>query len=254
MEARWLLSFISKIDYESMIMNCNQLIAEPISKKYTNIINDRALNKKPIQLIMGSATFYNREFNITNDVFIPRQDSEVIIDVLKKKSFKSLIDICTGSGCLALSAYLEIANITVDAIDNSLEAIQVFKNNQKFFNCEKDKNINVSYMDILKDKPNKIYDMVLCNPPYISYKDYLNLPDDVLNYEPQNALTDQKDGLSFYIRLAEIGREIKTKNGSIIIEFGADNQINKIKKIFHNYTLIEIKNDLNNIPRIMEFV
>ena len=85
MEARWLLAFILKIDYESMMMNCNQLIAEPISKKYTNIINDRALNKKPIQLIMGSAPFYNREFNITNDVFIPRQDSEIIIDVLKKK-------------------------------------------------------------------------------------------------------------------------------------------------------------------------
>ena len=85
MEARWLLAFILKIDYESMMMNCNQLIAESISKKYTNIINDRALNKKPIQLIMGSATFYDREFNIINDVFIPRQDSEVIIDVLKKK-------------------------------------------------------------------------------------------------------------------------------------------------------------------------
>tara|TARA_B100000029_G_C17447081_1_gene913649 strand:+ start:397 stop:726 length:330 start_codon:yes stop_codon:yes gene_type:complete len=109
-------------------------------------------------------------------------------------------------------------------------------------------------MDILTDIPSKIYDIVLCNPPYISYKDYFKLPDDVLNYEPQNALTDKKDGLSFYIRLAEIGKEIKTKNGSIIIEFGTENQINEIKNIFHNYTLIEITKDLNNNPRIMEFV
>ena len=85
MEARWLLSFVSKIDYEYMITNSDQLFSKQIIKKYTSAINDRALNKKPIQLIIGSATFYGREFNVFNDVFIPRQDSEVIIDMLKKK-------------------------------------------------------------------------------------------------------------------------------------------------------------------------
>ena len=85
MEARWLLSFVSKIDYEYMIANSDQLFSKQIIKKYTSAINDRALNKKPIQLIIGSATFYGREFNVFNDVFIPRQDSEVIIDMLKKK-------------------------------------------------------------------------------------------------------------------------------------------------------------------------
>ena len=85
MEARWLLAFILKIDYETMIINHHQFLSESSSKKYVNMINDRALNKKPIQLIMSSATFYDREFNISNNVFIPRQDSEVIIDMLKKK-------------------------------------------------------------------------------------------------------------------------------------------------------------------------
>ena len=85
MEARWLLSFVSKINYEYMISNSDQLFSKQIIEEYTSVINDRAFNKKPIQLIIGSATFYGREFNVFNNVFIPRQDSEVIIDMLKKK-------------------------------------------------------------------------------------------------------------------------------------------------------------------------
>ena len=85
MEARWLFSFVSKIDYEYIITHNNELLSEEIIKKYTSVIFDRALNKKPFQLITGTATFYGREFNIFNNVFIPRQDSEVIIDILKKK-------------------------------------------------------------------------------------------------------------------------------------------------------------------------
>ena len=109
-------------------------------------------------------------------------------------------------------------------------------------------------MDIIANQPNKVYDMIICNPPYISNCDYLKLDSDVINYEPKNALTDQKDGLSFYIRLAEIGKKIKTKNGSIIMEFGMENQINMIKDIFSNYTFIEVRKDFNNLPRVIEFV
>ena len=109
-------------------------------------------------------------------------------------------------------------------------------------------------MDIIVEHPNKVYDMIICNPPYINNIDYLTLDLDVLNYDPKDALTDNKDGLSFYIRLAEIGKKIKTKNGSIIMEFGTESQINMIKDIFSSYIFIEVRKDSNNMPRIIEFV
>ena len=85
MEAQWLLSFVSKVDYESMVAHSNKSVSDKITNKYHSVINDRAINKKPIQLILGTTPFYGREFNVFNDVFIPRQDSEIIIDMLKKK-------------------------------------------------------------------------------------------------------------------------------------------------------------------------
>ena len=142
----------------------------------------------------------------------------------------------------------------MDAIDNSMKAIRAFKNNQKKINCENFLDINIQQMDIMIDKPDKVYDIIICNPPYISNADYLTLDPDVINYDPQDALTDYKDGLSFYIRLAEIGKKIKRNSGSIIMEFGVEKQITMIKNIFSNYNFIEVQKDCNNMPRIIEFV
>ena len=121
-------------------------------------------------------------------------------------------------------------------------------------NCENNLDINVHHMDIITDIPDKVYDRIICNPPYISNCDYLKLDSEVINYEPKDALTDQKDGLSFYIRLAEIGKKIKTKNGSIIMEFGMAHQASIIKDIFSSYKFIQVKKDCNNMPRAIEFV
>lgn len=142
----------------------------------------------------------------------------------------------------------------MDAIDNSTKAIRAFKNNQKKINCENFLDINIQQMDIMIDKPDKVYDIIICNPPYISNADYLTLDPDVINYDPQDALTDYEDGLSFYIRLAEIGKKIKRNSGSIIMEFGVEKQITMIKNIFSNYNFIGVQKDCNNMPRIIEFV
>ena len=122
------------------------------------------------------------------------------------------------------------------------------KKDQKF-----QKNVFFDLMDILSNTPSKEYDLLVSNPPYISRNEMNYLPEEVKNFEPPMALTDSADGLTFYHRLAKIGRQVVKVNGWIVLEVGIKDHPNKVLSIFKNldYKNLELIKDLNGDNRVL---
>ena len=203
----------------------------------------------PIQYLIGYVDFYNTKINVNESVLIPRFETELLVDktikFLKEKNYTALIDICTGSGAIAIALKKHL-NLEIDACDISEAALQVARSNA----LENKTNINFFKMDILKEYPTKKYDVIISNPPYVKKDEYTS-PE--TKYEPQIALFANNDGLEFYKRILSIAPNILNKKGSIIFEIGAT-EAQDIKKIALSYfpnSKITIHKDYNNFDRFI---
>lgn len=203
----------------------------------------------PIQYLIGYVDFYNTKINVNENVLIPRFETELLVEktinFLKNKNYPNLIDICTGSGCIAISLKKHL-NINIDACDISTNALKVAKENA----IENNTTINFFPLNILKEVPDKKYDCIISNPPYVRKDEYTSLE---TKYEPQIALYANNEGLEFYERILNIAPNILNKNGTIIFEIGATQALN-IKKIALSYfpkSKITIEKDYNNFDRFM---
>ena len=204
--------------------------------------------KIPFQYLLGKGSFYGRDFRVDKNVLIPRPESELLIDIIKDNKYRNLLDIGTGCGCIAITAVLEKITDSADGIDISNKSLslakknsEILKANVSFFNC-----------NILKVLPNKKYDIIISNPPYISMVDYNSLDEEVKNYEPARALTDFSDGLIFYRRFAEIIRELLTPNGVALFELSHLFKKQDLLDIFKDFAKIKFFNDLNDDCRAIK--
>ena len=208
----------------------------------------RASNQEPIQYIIGKTQFFDFEIEVNQNVLIPRPETEhlcdMIIDIHKDNQNLKILDIGTGSGCIAISLAKKINNCKVYAIDISQSALDLASKNAELNDC----NIIFGKIDILKQIPKEKFDIIVSNPPYISVEEYKLLPKNVLEYEPEIALNDKNDGLQFYKRFANIFYNMLNEDGNFYLEF-AYNQSEVIKKIFSEKYDFEIKKDLSKIDR-----
>ena len=254
LEIEWLLRSLLK---------CNKLdiylrFEEPLDTNQLTVlrkwIKRRIKNKEPLQYITGSCEFYGRRYIVNPKVLIPRQETERVVDIVIEKSKliekPYILDIGTGSGCIATTCASEILNSRVFGVDICPEAIQVAEENKSNLNL---KNVFFDVMDILVNTPPKEYDLLVSNPPYISRNEMNYLPEEVKNFEPPMALTDSADGLTFYHRLAKIGRQVVKVNGWIVLEVGIKDHPNKVLSIFKNldYKNLELIKDLNVDNRVL---
>lgn len=203
----------------------------------------------PIQYLIGYVDFYNTKINVNENVLIPRFETELLVDktiaFLKSKNYKTLIDICTGSGCIAISLKKH-TELIIDACDISNNALETAKKNA----LENNVDINYFKLDILKEIPTKKYDCIISNPPYVTTNEYTS-PE--TKYEPQIALYAHNFGLEFYERILRTAKSYLNNNGSIIFEIGAT-QANDIKKIALEYfpkAKITTQKDYNNYDRFI---
>ncbi len=214
----------------------------------------RRKNREPIQYIVGKAGFYNLIFNVTPDVFIPRPESERLVEVLletvDRKSIISIIDIGTGSGCLALALGQELPDVTITGIDNSAKAIEIAKLNAETL---KIKNVNFLQIDLFKNKIEGKYDIIISNPPYISKKEIESLMPEIKNFEPHSALTDSANGLTFYDKISEISRGIVNSNGWLFLEVGLGEHPKNAMQLFsnENFKNVELVKDYNDDDRVL---
>lgn len=254
LEIEWLLRSLLK---------CNKLdiylrFEEPLDKKQLSILKSwikrRVKNNEPLQYITGSCEFYGRRYILNSKVLIPRQETERLIDIVIDKSklveYPDIIDVGTGSGCIASTLALEISKSNVLGIDISLDAIEIAEENKSRLNV---KNVFFHEMNILIDIPFKTCDFLISNPPYISQNEMKNLPKEIKNFEPHIALTDFDDGLIFYHRLGEIGKDMLKLNGWIILEVGRREHSSKVYSIFKNlhYRNLELIKDFNGDNRVL---
>lgn len=206
----------------------------------------RRINNEPIQYILGSSEFYGRSFIVNKNVLIPRPETEILIDIsieeLKNVNNPLILDVGTGSGCIAITIALEIPSSTIIAIDIDERAISVAKNNIEKHEV---KNIEFVVTDIFHEKINKKADMLISNPPYIAKEEVSGLMKEVKDYEPLVALTDNNDGLKFYRRFAEIIPRILKDNGTAIMEVGTEDHPDRVEEIFREYGFNDIRTELD---------
>lgn len=244
------------------ILDCSRVdlylrFEEPLSKLQLAKLREwvqRRKNREPLQYITRHAGFYNLILNVTSDVLIPRPESERLVEILlstvDKDEKKSILDIGTGSGCLALAVGQELPNAKITGIDKSLKAIEIAKLNAETLKIN---NVQFLQMDLFADKIDGKYDFVISNPPYIPQIEMESLMPDVKNFEPHSALTDSADGLTFYHKISEISQTLVNSNGWIFLEVGLKKHPKKAMQIFSNdkFKKVELIKDYNGDDRVL---
>ena len=194
----------------------------PLSAK--DIINldsmfAQLFQNKPVQYITGETYFYNDKFLTPPGVFIPRPETELLVDcaiefLSQSKDNLKIIDFCTGSGCILLSIAKKFPNHEYIGLDKSKLAIKTAEKNRKSIGL---KNVQFFNQDIFKYNQSKA-DLLLCNPPYLAKDEIENLEQSVKEYDPLSALTDFQDGTSFYKYLIANFNKLVKKNGIMLLE------------------------------------
>lgn len=233
----------------------SNLNIKDIDLKYFNLLIEKRLKRIPISKIIKKKFFWKNEFFVNYDVLDPRPESELIIEevlnnVKDKNKNYNILDIGTGSGCLAVSLAKELKNSKITAIDISSKAIKVAKKNIESNNVKDQVKLIKSDINKINDK----YDFIISNPPYINESDYEKLQLEIKKYEPKVALIGGKDGLKFYKLFAKKITKIMNKNSLFICEIGYG-QVDECKRIFtnSNLSLIKISKDLQKIDRTLTF-
>ena len=252
-EIEWLIRSVLSISRIDVYLNFDRLLSLKELKKLKSFVN-RRLKKEPLQYITESCEFYGREYFVNNNVLIPRPETETLIDLalesLKGLSSPKILDIGTGSGCLAITLAAEISNSRVTGIDISNEAINVANINKS---KNKLKNISFKKIDILRQTINDQFDLIISNPPYITKDELVNVIKDVKEYEPLIALTDGADGLTFYRRFFSIAKQSLKRYGSMLLEVGIDTHPKEVQDIFIKQGFINTRlfKDLNGDDRVI---
>lgn len=206
----------------------------------------------PLQYILNSASFMGYDFYVNENVLIPRQDTEVLVEqalsTIKEYKNPKVLDMCTGSGCIAISIAL-LSNAQVTAVDISDKALEVAEYNCKKLSCTNVDLIQSNLFDKIENK----FEMITSNPPYIPTKVIEGLEPEVKDFEPMLALDGSEDGLEFYRRLAIESKNYLVQGGSLLMEIGCE-QANDVMHLLevNGYSEISVIKDLANLDRVVK--
>ena len=228
---------------------------EYLEKYLKNKSLDNAIKElesgRPIQYVIGNVEFYNSVINVNENVLIPRFETELLVDKLVKyvkNKFNdniNILDMCTGSGCIAISLKKEI-DCNIDAVDISKGALEVAKENAKI------NNVNINFIESnLFDKVNSKYNVIVSNPPYISYSE--DIMEIVKNNEPNIALYAEDNGLYFYKEILNSIKKYLEKDFIIAFEIGMNQADNIVKTINDNISnvIVSVEKDYNDRNRFI---
>ena len=252
-KARIIMQHTLKKTREYIMVYDNIEITPNQRDEYTRNIK-RLISGEPLQYITGVQEFMKLKFLVNKSVLIPRQDTEIlveeVINIAKNIENPVILDLCTGSGAIAVSIAKYIPGAKVVAIDISSDALEVAKKNAKFNGVSN--NIEFIQSDMFKKVHEKSFDIIVSNPPYIPTAHIKKLSKDVQN-EPIIALDGGKTGLEFYEKIAKEGYQYLKTGGYICLEIGYD-QRRKVKEIIDMekvYTNTYCKKDLCENDRVI---
>lgn len=252
LNSQTLLAHAIGSDRTHLIINFNQQVDAAASEHFWNLVKRRA-NGEPVQYITGVQEFYGLEFEVNPSVLIPRPETELIVEEVTKLASHQLsqlvIDVGTGSGCLAIAIARELPLARVIATDISGDALEVAKRNAEKLGVSE--RIEFVQTDLLEGIDSDLLpDFIISNPPYVAAHELPNIQREVREWEPDVALTDFGDGLSFFRRLLTEAPSRLKDGGYLLCEMGftQSEQVESIaadgfwgeKRLLH---------DLQGIPR-----
>lgn len=254
--ARLLLQHVLNKTHAQLLADMREEITQSEFTLFWSLIEEHAKGK-PVQYLIGTEEFYGRTFQVNEHVLIPRPETEELVyETLKRihrlfapNSELYLTDIGTGSGIIAITMKLEIPTLQVTATDLSQKAIEVAEINAQELGAD----IQFLQGDLTEPVENQKWDVVLSNPPYISFDEAATLSDTVFNFEPHSALFAEEQGLLLYKRLSEELPKLMNKPALIGLEIGHE-QGQKVKNFFQiafPTAKVEIVKDINGKNRMV---
>ena len=251
----WVFENIANIKKADLIKNPLQNIPVPVLKKLA-AKQEELLQHKPVQYVMGNTTFYNMQFQVNDQVLIPRPETEEMTNlIINSYRFEqkqiNILDIGTGSGCIAIAIKKTLPSSRVIAIDISETALDVARTNA----ITNKTNIQFTQLDFLDESrwaELSLFDSIISNPPYIPNSEKEKMDKNVVNYEPHNALfVPDNDPLLFYKKIAKFGQTHLNYNGKVFVETHED-YAQQVAAVFSaNYQQVIVKKDMFGKERIV---
>ncbi len=246
-DAWYLLSHVFQMSRTEYLMRQGELADEDRTAHFQQLVELRAKHI-PLQHIIGTQEFMGLEFDVTPDVLIPRQDTEVLVEeVLKICKDKAVLDLCTGSGCIIISISILGNPSRVVGADISERALEIAAKNA----AKNKTQVEFIHSDLYENIQDE-YDIIVSNPPYIPTGEIEGLMPEVKDHEPYIALDGSKDGLYFYRKISSGLNRYLRSGGKVYFEIGHD-QGEAVRQILseEGFTEIEVKKDLSGLDRVV---
>lgn len=252
LKAKILLENILNVKKEYLLIHSEEEVKQEDKIKYENCIKE-LIKGKPLQYITNNQEFMGLNFYVDENVLIPQPDTEILvekaIEIAETTQKNKILDMCTGSGCIAISLAKKINNAQITAVDISNSALNVANKNAINNNVEnKIKFINSDMFNSIEEK----FDIIVSNPPYIETETINKLEIEVQN-EPHVALDGGIDGLKFYKIIANNAFEYLNENGYLLLEIGYNQQesVTQLLQDTGKYKNIETIKDLGGNYRVV---
>lgn len=256
-EAELVFTQILNCDRTSLYLNRNSSLVKNKLSLVPSIFK-RRIHGEPSPYILGKTEFMGLEFKVSPDVFIPRQETEILVETVMKcvagyksqVTSKRILDVGTGCGCVAISLAKLLSNVNIMATDISKKALRVATFNANLHKVQ----INFVQSDLFTCYLLRAtcYNIIVSNPPYIPTEEIDDLQPEI-RHEPRIALDGGKDGFDFYRRIIKESPHYLKKGGFLIMEIGY-NQRKDIENIFRKqkiFAIIGVIKDYNNIERVI---
>jgi release factor glutamine methyltransferase len=249
-DAEMLLLHLLGKDRAWRMTHGDELLADEFAGSYSELL-ERRYNGEPIQYITGETEFYGLNFRVTPDVLIPRPETEHLIEKVLElaASFAEprIVDVGTGSGCIAIALAHKLPHAAVTAIDLSATALAIAKENAK----RNDVALRFLEGDLLAPVAEERFEFVVSNPPYVPASDRATLSVEVREYEPALALFAGDDGLEVYRRLIPAAFDALIPSGFVALEIGYGQSAAITELLARSgFAQIEFVPDLQDIPRV----
>lgn len=248
-----LLEYITGMDRTAYILNGSKSVPEDVAERYDAVI-DRRSSHIPLQHITGQAWFYGRGFNVNSDVLVPRQDTEVLVsEALKVINAKdSVLDMCTGSGCIIITLALEKKLGRALGADISEAALKVASGNREKLGADDVTFVKSNIFSDINVNDDELFDVIVSNPPYIATGEIETLTEEVRIHDPYIALDGLEDGLHFYREITQQSMNYIKSGGWLLYEIGCT-QAHDVSDIMseYGYSNIKVIKDLAGLDRVV---
>jgi release factor glutamine methyltransferase len=211
----------------------------------------RRVAREPLQYITGEVEFCGLKFQVDKRVLIPRPETELLVELVAGRKPRKIVDVGTGSGCIAIALAKKLPEAEITALDVSPEALEVARGNAAMHQFEK--NIRFLEGDLLQALPDSfVVDAIVSNPPYIAAGELAKLPKEVRDFEPVRALAAGEDGLKVIRRLVMDARRILSPSGFVALEIGAGQRA-AVEEIFgqQGQAVVDVVKDLQGHERVV---